>query len=113
MTNLTGAIPYITVLALTGVDRNLWGESGRQARAGRDMCQCVSRLEPRVPIHPVGPNPPRLTVVTSRFNGSKCYSWRRIYVIANKGKQNKYETELIRLPADFHYWRVGYTGIQR
>ena len=46
-----------------GVDRDSGGESGRRATAGRDILfLCLSRLEPRVPVHLLCPDPPRLTV---------------------------------------------------
>ena len=46
------------------MDRESRGESGRRARAGRDILSlCLSRLEPRVPIHHHCPDPPRLTVL--------------------------------------------------
>ena len=38
-------------------------KSGRRARAGKDILSlCLSRLDPRVPIHLRCPDPPRLTV---------------------------------------------------
>ena len=49
-----------------GVVGDSGGNSGRRARAGRDiLCLCLSRLEPRVPIHLHSPDAPRLTVVLS------------------------------------------------
>ena len=45
------------------MDRNSGGELGSQARAGRDILSlCLSRFEPRAPIHLRCPDPPRLTV---------------------------------------------------
>ena len=39
---------------LVTVRRDSGGESGRWARAGRDILSlCLSRLKPRVPIHPL------------------------------------------------------------
>ena len=50
-------------ISLIGVDWDRGDESGRRARAGRDILSlCLSRLEPPIPIHPVSPDPSRLTV---------------------------------------------------
>ena len=46
----------------TGMDRDRGGDSGRWARVRRDILSlCLSRHEPRVPIHLLCPDPPRLT----------------------------------------------------
>ena len=62
--------PRLTVIhnniPATGVDWDTGGESGRRAQAGRDILSlCLFRLDPRIPIHLLCPDSPRLMVHSS------------------------------------------------
>ena len=61
-----------------GVDWDCGGESGRWARAGRDISVCISWLEPCVPIQLHFPKPPHLTNLFKGFKNRPRY--RRISI---------------------------------